>query len=113
MRLEDLTSTNLCKNGHRKSAFSDSDSESSKDSRSGAEDALISTQFKGMSRKCGKYGHKGVDCPEKKLETPSSNTTGTKKFNGNCRYCGKKGHKEAECRKKKQDSEAGNVCEEV
>ena len=54
-----------------------------------------------------------MDCLEKKLETPSSNTTGTKKFNRNCRYCGEKGHKEVECCKKKRDSEAGNDCEEV
>ena len=44
LRYEDLNSTKtLRKNGRRKSAFSDSDSESSKGSASGTEDALIAT----------------------------------------------------------------------
>ena len=53
MQFKDLTSTKtLHKNGHRKSAFSWSNIESSKESTSGAEDALVA-QFKGRCCKCG------------------------------------------------------------
>ena len=115
LRYEDLHHTKTSrKNGRRKSAFSDSDSDSSKGSASSTEDALLATQFKGRCRKCGQYGHKGADCPEKKSENSTPSTTGstTPIFQGNCRYCGKKGHKEAQCRKKKRDSESRNLCKE-
>ena len=59
--------------------------------------------FKGRCYVCGKFGHKGSECPDR------ANQNGTKKFAGKCNYCGKKGHKEAQCWKKKKDEERKNA----
>ena len=115
LRYNDLCGTKTSrKNSCRKSAFSKSDSESSS---SGTKDALSATQFKGRCRRCGTFGHKAVDCPEKKNDQkPTSNdsisTKTPKKFNRNCYYCSKKGHREADCFKKKWDSKSGNLGKE-
>ena len=94
---------------------SESDSESSS---SRTEDALLATRLKGRCFRCGTFGHKAADCPEKKTDdrkstsnNPTSTSTKTPKtFKGDCtNYCGRKGHKEEYCFKKKQDSEAGNL----
>ena len=106
LRYNNLCSTKTArKNGCRKSAFSESDSESSS---SGTEDALLATQFKGRCRRCRTFGHKVADCLEKKNDwkPTSNNSTSTKtpkKFNGNCYYCKKNGHREADCFKKKRN----------
>ena len=69
LRYDDLSSTKTsCKNGRRKSAFSDSDSDSTKGSANGTEDTLLTMQFEGRCCKCRQYGHKGADFSEKKLE---------------------------------------------
>ena len=115
LRYNDLSSTKTSrKNGRRKSAFSDSDLDSTKESTSGTEDALLDTQFKDRCCKCRQYGHKGEDCLEKKSEYSTSSATRsmTVKFKRKCHYCRKKGHKEAECCKKKRDLESGNICKE-
>ena len=115
LRYDDLSSTNTsCKNGRRKSEFSDSDPDSTKGSTSRTEDALLTTQFKGRCCKCRQYRHKGLDFSEKNSERSTSSTTKstTAKFKGKCYYCRKKGHREAECHKKKRDSESEKICKE-
>ena len=61
-------------------------------------------QFKGSCNTCGKYGHKGMDCPDQK--GPSTPGMGVKsilkkggRFNGLCHYCGVAGHRKVECYK--------------
>ena len=78
-----ITKTSL-KNGCRKFEFSDSNSDSTKGSMIGTEDALLATKLKGRCRKCGQYIYKGADFLEKKSESCASSTTKytTAKFNG-------------------------------
>ena len=48
--------------------------------------------FKGTCNHCGKYGHKGVDCSErKKNEDGAKPTESRSKFGGKCWICGKNG----------------------
>ena len=60
-------------------------------------------QFKGSCNTCGKYGHKGIDCPERK--GPTKPGTGLKsilkagRFKGLCHFCGVAGHRKVECYK--------------
>ena len=60
------------------------------------ESALVTGNFKGRCRGCGKFGHKKSDCPDEKKDK-----SGNKKFTGKCFHCGKKGHKKADCWKLK------------
>jgi hypothetical protein len=53
------------------------------------ETALVTHQFKGTCSKCGKYGHKGVDCRY------------GMGFTGMCYYCGKTGHTKPDCELRK------------
>ena len=78
------------------------------------ETALVTGQFKGTCNYCGKYGHKSVNCREKKHESnPKENAHGNrirmnvqpnkaKPFQGKCFYCGLKGHKIADCYKRQR-----------
>ena len=73
--------------------------------------ALFVKSFKGLCNKCGKYGHKGVDCREKEKddEKPPSKSF----FNGKCYHCGTGGHRKADCRKlKAQQETAAFACME-
>ena len=65
-------------------------------------------QFKGTCNTCGKYGHKGLDCPERKENNSEGKNEGTggkdrlsndMKSKIRCYYCKKKGHMKADCRK--------------
>jgi hypothetical protein len=71
-----------------------------------SETALLSymKQFKGTCNSCGKYGHKGTDCPDrKKPRTPGTDMKGILKtgsrFKGLCHFCGVAGHRKVECYK--------------
>ena len=48
-------------------------------------------QFKGLCYNCGKYGHKGADCPDKKTQTQYKK--------GECWFCGNIGHTMFKCEK--------------
>jgi hypothetical protein len=65
-------------------------------------------QFKVRCHNCGKYGHKGANCPNKKDSSNGGQKGGTKSngkggFKGNCNHCKKYGHKEADCFMKKKE----------
>ena len=69
-------------------------------------------KFKGRCHKCGKWGHKSVDCRSKKQDGGGGYNNNKKrkkgnfnKFTGRCHYCNKVGHKKSECRLKKKDDE--------
>lgn len=67
-------------------------------------------KFKGQCSHCGKWGHKSVDCRDKKNnktafgnESKTTNTNENKsKFPFNCYNCGKKGHRASDCRNKRK-----------
>ena len=66
--------------------------------------AAFVKQFKGLCNKCGKYGHKGADCPE------HGNAKQGGKFPGNCYHCGEPGHMKRECPKRAlQKQEEANL----
>ena len=52
--------------------------------------------FKGRCYVCGKFRHKGSECPNR------NNQNGSKKFAGKCNYRGKKGHKEENAGRKRK-----------
>ena len=59
-------------------------------------------RFKGSCNKCGKYGHKGVDCRgggSKKSPTFKSQDDTNERFKGKCFYCGIIGHRKIDCKK--------------
>lgn len=56
------------------------------------ESALVTGNFKGHLRGCGKFGYKKTDCPDEKRDEATN-----KKFTGKCFHCGKKGHRKADC----------------
>ena len=64
-----------------------------------------SSQFKGTCNFCGKYGHKAVDCKQKKKKGKDNKKNQDnkkdkdkkKKFTGKCIYCDKVGHKWQDC----------------
>ena len=66
---------------------------------------VYSKQFKGKCYSCGKMGHKGSECPDKKKNDENKNKThrNNDKKRIECWYCGKRGHTRSECRKKKED----------
>ena len=60
--------------------------------------------FKGTCNHCGTYGHKGVDCfQRKKNEDGAKPTESQSKFGGQCWICRKSGHRESECRRNLND----------
>ena len=70
------------------------------------ESALITANFKGRCRGCGKFGHKKSDCPDEKKNKE------TKKFQGKCFHCGKKGRRKADCWGLKKNDKANAVQED-
>jgi Reverse transcriptase (RNA-dependent DNA polymerase)/gag-polypeptide of LTR copia-type len=105
----------------RKDVYGDEDDETvEKTDRKGSKDLVGEKafagfgkgQFKGRCHKCGKQGHKSVDCYSK---FPKKNDDGQSKgnykknggssggFKGECHYCHKPGHKKSECRKRQAD----------
>jgi len=60
-----------------------------------------SNKFKGFCNKCGKQGHKAIDCKEN-----VSSDNGSKRFNEKCYYCGVWGHRKSDCHKKKAGDDA-------
>ena len=87
------------------------------------EKANFVKQFKGMCRRCGKQGHKGVDCPDGKSDGDSGanldgnsedNSGGAKpRFRGKCFHCGIMGHRISECKKLKAAKERANYAHDV
>ena len=89
--------------------------------------------FNGTCNRCGKRGHKEVECYSKQhingqalgAKQGTNNTQqqneqkgngkgqGKTKFKGTCNYCSKYGHKEADCRKKTADEKKGNSKQET
>ena len=62
-------------------------------------------QFKGSCDKCGKYGHRSVDCQDKQADGKIKGTDGKaadkgRQFNDKCQYCGKHGNRKEECCKR-------------
>jgi hypothetical protein len=75
-------------------------------------------RWKGKCNKCGKQGHKAVDCRSNgaganKAKTSKGGGAG-KRFDGKCHYCQKTGHRASDCFKKKRDQggEQANVAED-
>ena len=74
-------------------------------------------KFKGHCNKCGKMGHKAVDCRSnnnnKNTNNNNNNNNNDKKqrFQGRCGYCNIYGHEEKDCRHKAKDQgkEAANA----
>ena len=74
------------------------------DSEDEDEKALFAKTFKGRCRKCGKFGHKAVQCKNEANKGPRNPSQGRDggginrvKFQGKCNHCGKYGHKEYQC----------------
>ena len=69
--------------------------------------ATFPNQFKGTCYNCGKYGHKGSDCPEKDKSRKGKFIT------GQCWFCDGKGHRIQDCTEflaaKKSRVESANV----
>ena len=75
--------------------------------------AFVRGNFKGNCNRCGKQGHKGVNCPDNGNGGGGNGNGGDGNSGGggngqkrrrpniSCHYCGFRGHKENECRKKK------------
>ena len=76
---------------------SDEDSDDSDDEESAF---VAGGKFKGRCYKCGRFGHKSVNCPN---SHGTQNSKNGQKFNGKCFYCGKWGHRKSECRKLLED----------
>ena len=57
--------------------------------------------FKGSCNKCGKYGHKGVDCRSDRSKGPMFKSQDGQKrpFKGKCHHCGIIGHMKRDCSK--------------
>jgi hypothetical protein len=53
------------------------------------------SSFNGKCRRCGKYGHKALECKQNK---------GIKGFQGNCNECGGKVHKASDCWEKQENA---------
>ena len=81
---------------------------------SGGETALYAGgQFKGKCRGCGKYGHKVVNCPDRKDGSGNTGNRGNNNgndsggFKGKCFKCHEVGHKASNCPKKKSNGGGG------
>ena len=81
----------------------------SDDSNEDDERALFAKTFKGRCHKCGKFGHKAVDCRSSggfKNNNNNNNNNNNYKgrannsrgsFQGKCHHCRKYGHREVDC----------------
>jgi hypothetical protein len=70
---------------------------------------------KGKYNKCGKQGHKAVDCRSNGARAnKDKGGKGGKRFDGKCHYCQKTGHRASDCFKKKreQGGEQANVAKD-
>ena len=79
----------------------------------GSETALFAGGFKGRCHNCGKYGHKSVDCNDKKDNSGGDSKKGTSNgngsgsgFKGKCFKCNEYGHKACDCPKGKNNEMA-------
>ena len=87
----------------------------------------IAGKFKGGCEKCGNWGHKSAQCPQKNnnaQQTCHQNYNqnrhaggymmqGYRKFHGRCHNCGYWGHRKVDCKFLKQDqTEKANVAKE-
>jgi Retrotransposon gag protein len=61
------------------------------------------SKFDGRCSFCNIYGHKEIDCRNKKGENNGYNI-----FRGKCKFCGIYGHQERECRKKGYNHRTGD-----
>lgn len=74
-------------------------------------------KFKLLCRKCGKQGHKAVDCwsgkkdsGRKTRDNGCKGRSSKESFSRKCFHCGKKGHQKSDCHELKKDKEEqGNV----
>ena len=62
-------------------------------------------QFKGTCFKCGKMGHKSVDC----RSSGGGGRPQGKKFHGQCFQCGKWGHRKSECKENGKKMESAST----
>jgi hypothetical protein len=60
-------------------------------------------RWKGKCNKCGKQGHKGVDCRSSSTIRTGRTGGSGKRFEGKCHYCQRPGHRASDCFKKKKD----------
>jgi hypothetical protein len=61
-------------------------------------------RWKGKCNKCGKQGHKAVDCCSNGARAHKDKADkGAKGFDGKCHNCQKTGHRASNCFKKKRD----------
>jgi hypothetical protein len=61
-------------------------------------------RWKGKCNKCGKQGHKAVDCRSNGARANKDKAgKGGKQFDGKCHYCQKTGHHASNCFKKKRE----------
>ena len=60
-------------------------------------------RWKGKCNKCGKQGHKAVDCRSNSTTRTGRGGGSGKRFDGKCHYCQRPGHRASDCYKKKKD----------
>ena len=113
-----------------KSTKDDADDE--KSTKEEAAYAAYSKQFKGMCRKCGKYGHMARECRDNRSGgrhfgrgrgrgygrgfgrgsgRGNYRNNNNKRIKGKCFHCGIIGHREEDCRKKTEEERANQAVE--